>query len=112
MAGRMKGNLLPRGVCIDVSVTVGYRDVSHVAHRVNREGGPLTVAGVNVEQRGVPGQEAIIRGPTVTEPPLQMATTGDLPGPQVTMKHRGGVECVSSRPRGNTRPASREKTCS
>ena len=92
MARRINGKLLPRGVCIDVSVTVGDKAVSHVAHRVNREGVPLTVAGVNVEQRGVPGQEWIIRGPTVTEPPLQMATTGDLPGPQVMMKHRGGVE--------------------
>ena len=55
-----------------------------------------------------PAENRITRYPLVTEPPLQLGGTLDLPEAPSRMIHRG-EECVFSHPRGRILPTVREK---
>ena len=107
----MKEDSLTQCVEASASVCVVSRVASRVARGVTTGGAHPTVARVNEKRKEVPAEKRITRRPLVSEPPLQLGGTLDLPEAPSRMIHRG-EECVFSHPRGRILPTVREKRCS
>ncbi|CAL8361725.1 unnamed protein product [Arctogadus glacialis] len=95
---------LPQCVEARASVCVVNKAASRVAHGVTTGGAHPTVAGVNEKRKEVPAENRITRRPLVTEPPLQLGGTLDLPEAPSRMIHREGEGFSLAQEGGSCQP--------
>ena len=100
----MKEDSLPQCVEARASVCVVNKAASRVARGVTTGGAHLTVAGVNEKRKEVPAEDRITRRPLVTEPPLQLGGTLDLPEAPSRMIHREGEGFSLTQEGGSCQP--------